>query len=72
MAVSKDELQRQLQCAVLGSAEQVWVVQVNSMPVTGEKTSRNHDTVFVAQCTVGQDLFLGTHIFQRILFQSQH
>lgn len=39
MAVSKDELQRQLQCAVLGSAEQVWVVQVNSMPVTGEKTS---------------------------------
>lgn len=39
MAVSKDELQRQLQCTVLGSAEQVWVVQVNSMPVTEEKTS---------------------------------
>lgn len=71
MAVSKGELQRQHWCTALGSAEQVWLGEVNAMPVTGVKTFNKPRYSVCSPVYCGHDLFLDTHRFQRILFQRQ-
>lgn len=70
VAVNKDELKRQHLNTVLGSAEQVWLLKVNAVPL-GRKASPSHDTVLAAQQEYcGHDLVFGTQGFQTI-FQRQ-